>query len=72
LLFLELVCPVRISHVEGASTAPRSISVFPSSRNSCQEGCFIAVLPAIQKTDTGSRGRVLEMRRKRRWKGNEL
>lgn len=47
LLFLELVCPGRISFVERTSTASRSIIVFPSSRSSCHEGCFLVVPPAI-------------------------
>lgn len=47
LLFLELVFPGRISFVERKSTASRSIIVFPSSRSSCHEGCFLVVPPAI-------------------------
>lgn len=70
LLFLEIVNPVRVSHAERTTTAPRNISVVPSSRSSGQERHLIVVPPASQETDTA--GRDLVLRGKGKWKRNGM
>lgn len=47
--------------------------LFPASRNNEQEGHFTIVLLVAKKTtDTGGRGRGLEMKGKGEWKANAM